>query len=142
MPFRTTDADASNLLARRLSQPQLRPDEAAYANIWVSYYKSQYGAAKTFEDLLRDATEVCDKANIPKIPLQSFKLGDIVMAEVLLKKYLRKTGGQKNGDFGLLYDLQVFVLLKPRSMKDHEEFVAAKEGLTTASAARTAGAVL
>ncbi|KAG9034961.1 hypothetical protein FS837_002075, partial [Tulasnella sp. UAMH 9824] len=79
---------------------------------------------------------------MPKVPLESFKLGDIVMAEVLLQKYFRKTGGQKNGDFGLSYDLQLLTLLKPCSMKEHEEFVAAKEGLTTASAARTAGAVL
>ncbi|KAG9042582.1 hypothetical protein FS837_010674 [Tulasnella sp. UAMH 9824] len=129
-------------LARRLSQPQPRADEAAYANICVSDYKSQFGAAKTFEDLLRDATEVCDKANMPKIPLKSFKLGDIVMAEVLLKKYFRKTSRQKNGNFGLSYDLQVLALLKPCSMKEHEEFVAAKDGFTTASAAPAAGAVL
>lgn len=79
---------------------------------------------------------------MPKIPLDSFKLGDVVMAELLLKKYFRKTGGQKNGDFVLSYDLQVLALLNPCSMKEHEDFVAAKDGLATASAARTAAAVL
>ncbi|KIO16573.1 hypothetical protein M407DRAFT_33782 [Tulasnella calospora MUT 4182] len=133
-PFRTTDADVSNLLTRRLSQAQLRADEACYANIRASYYKSQYGASisasfKTFDDMLRDATEVYDKMRMPTIPLESFKLGDIVMAE-------------KNGDFGLSYDLQVLALLKACCMKELKDFVAVKEILASAAVAQTAGAVL
>ncbi|KAG8960747.1 hypothetical protein FRC00_014242 [Tulasnella sp. 408] len=125
-PLRTADADASKKLARSLSHPQLRAEKAAYVNIRGSSYKSQYGAMH-----YQDAAG----------PLESFKLGDIVMADFMLENYFCKTHSQKNGDFGLSYDFQVLALLKRCYMKEHEDFAAAKERLRTVAAAQTAGAV-